>query len=364
MEVTKGDLDGAVMKRPMFSFCIPAYNASGFLERSVGSIIADLGEYRETAEILIVENGSTDNTTEVALRLEEEYPGTVRCLHSDKGPSCARNTGIRKARGTYIVFVDADDLWINGSARLMRRLVHRFRADLYCFGFETDAFTEDHGLGGKCVYAGTPSEVTSRRAWILSSPMKRAQVWAKAFRTKVIRDNQIYFDESIRYCEDAEFTIRLSKCVSSIVVCGTPVYHYSYSAGSLMRGYDESRIKSYIYAMEASERALKGESEEIMKAFRIFVLCHLNLLLVRNVFNRSVKVTGRERWNMMHRLCEEDVFRRALDETGIEQCLSVRMIPEFLLKLRMVHAAGIVCAAKAALNDHREKKADRKAGRN
>ena len=343
----------------LFSFCIPAYNASEFLERSVGSILADLGQYREIAEILIIENGSTDNTTEVAQKLEEEYPGTVRCFHSKKGPSCARNTGIRKARGAYIVFVDADDLWINGSVRLMRKLVNRFKADLYCFGFETDAFTEDHGLAGKCVYAGTPSEVTAKRAWILSSPMKRAQVWAKAFRTKVIRDNGIYFDESIRYCEDAEFTIRLSKCVSSIVVCGTPVYHYSYSAGSLMRGYDESRIKSYIYAMEASERALEGESEEIMKAFRTYVLCHLNLLLVRNVFNRSVKVSEKERWKMMRRLCEEDVFRRALDETGIEQCLSVRMIPEFLLKLHMVHAAGGVCAAKAALNDFREKRAER-----
>ena len=68
--------------RPVFTFCIPAYNASEFIERSAGSIIADLGEDREIAEILIIENGSTDNTTEVAQKLEEEYPGTVRCFHS------------------------------------------------------------------------------------------------------------------------------------------------------------------------------------------------------------------------------------------------------------------------------------------
>ena len=45
-----------ITKRPLLSFCIPAYNASGFLKRSVGSILADLGENREIAEILIIEH--------------------------------------------------------------------------------------------------------------------------------------------------------------------------------------------------------------------------------------------------------------------------------------------------------------------
>ena len=346
--------------RPVFTFCIPAYNASSFLERSVGSIMADLRENREIAEILIVENGSTDNTTEVAEALERANPGLIRCLHSGKGPSCARNAGIREARGRYMVFVDADDLWMSGSVRLMRKLVHKFHADLYCFGFETDSFVQDHGLFGKCVYDSTPAEVEKRRTWILSAPLKRAQVWAKAFRTKVIRDNQIYFDESIRYCEDAEFTIRFGKCVKSSVVCGNPIYHYCYSAGSLMRGYDENRIQSYMYAMDASEKALAGESERILEAFREYVLCHLNLLLVRNVFNRSIEVSQSERWEMMKKICSEDTFRRALDGMDLRKCLSFQMAPEFFLKLGMPHAAGALCAAKAGLNSYRENKAEKR----
>ena len=346
--------------RPVFTFCIPAYNASAFIERSVGSIIADLGENREIAEILIIENGSTDNTTEVAEGLQRANPELIRCLHSEKGPSCARNAGIRQARGKYIVFVDADDLWINGSVSLMRKLVRKFKADLYCFGFETDAFVQDHGIPGKCIYDSTPAEVERRRAWILSAPLKRAQVWAKAFRTQVIRDNQIWFDESIRYCEDAEFTIRFGKCAGSVVVCGKPVYHYSYSPGSLMRGYDENRIQSYLYAMRASEQVLQGESKVITDAFREYVLCHLNLLLVRNVFNRSIEVPERERWDMMRRICEEDIFRRALDGMSLRQCLSLQMTPELLMKLGMTRAAGAVCAAKAGLIDYREKKAEKR----
>lgn len=348
------------VKRPLLSFCIPAYNASGFLKRSVGSILADLGENREIAEILIIENGSTDHTAKVAAQLQTEYPGTVKAFHSEKGPSCARNEGIRNARGRYTIFVDADDLWMNGSVRLLRKLISRYKADLYCFGFETDSFVQDHGLRGKAAVYDTPDEVEKIRAKILSEPLKRAQVWAKAFRTKVLRDNELYFDESLRYCEDAEFTIRFTKCCSSVVVCGNPVYHYSYSAGSLMRGYDESRIQSYIYAMRASEKVLEGESERIRKAFREYVLCHLNLILVRNVFNRSIKVSEKERWEMMRKLLKEETFRQALEDTDLSQCLSTQMVPELLLKCRMFHAAGAACIAKAMLNDYREKKADRK----
>ena len=176
----------------------------------------------------------------------------------------------------------------------------------------------------------------------------------------MIRDNQIYFDESIRYCEDAEFLIRFSKCVDSVVVCGKPVYHYSYSSGSLMRGYDENRIHSYLYAMNASQKVLEGESKVIMDAFREYVLCHLNLLLVRNVFNRSIDVSERERWNMMRRICGEEIFRKALSGMSIRQCLSLQMMPELMMKLGMPHAAGAVCAAKAGLNDYREKKAEKR----
>ena len=353
-----------ITKRPLLSFCIPAYNASGFLKRSVGSILADLGENREIAEILIIENGSTDHTAKVAAQLQTEYPGTVRHLHSEKGPSCARNEGIRNVRGRYTIFVDADDLWMNGSVRLLRKLISRYKADLYCFGFETDSFVQDHGLRGKAAVYDTPDKTELIRAKILSSPLKRAQVWAKAFRTKVLKDNGLFFDESLRYCEDAEFTIRFSKCCSSIVVCGNPVYHYSYSAGSLMRGYDENRIQSYIYAMKASEKVLEGESERIRRAFREYVLCHLNLILVRNVFNRSIKVSEKERWDMMRRILKEDVFRQALEETDLSQCLSPRMVPELFLKGKMLHAAGAACIAKAMLNDYREKKADQIANNN
>ena len=158
----------------------------------------------------------------------------------------------------------------------------------------------------------------------------------------------------MKFCEDGEYTIRFTGHIDSLVMCGVPIYHYSYSADSMMRGYDESRIEAYIRAMKTSAAQMEGESERIRKAFDEYVLCHLNLLLVRNVYNRQVSMTNAERSRKMRELCEEPVFAAALREVQIKDCLSMQMLPELFLKMGMRHPAALLCRAKAELNKRRE----------
>ena len=347
-------------QKPLLTFCIPAYNASAYLPRCADSILddliscEDLGRPEDLAEILIIENGSSDNTTQIAEDLKAEYPLLIDVLHSDKGLPNARNAGMRVARGLYTIFVDADDLWLCGSVRLIRRLINRYHADLYTFGYETDAFVQDHGLAGKTVYANTPEKVEKRRAFIISRPMMRTQAWAKVYRTALIQEKGLYFDERMNFCEDGEYTIRFTGNIDSLVMSGVPVYHYSYSADSMMRGYDEARIDAYIRAMKTSSAQMDGESELIRKAFREYVLCHLNLLLVRNVYNRQINITEEERTQKMKELCEVPVFAKALSEVQMKDCLNTQMLPELFLKMKMRRPAALLCRAKAELNKRRE----------
>ena len=89
----------------LISFIIPAYNAEETIESCIESIIS----YKEEAlEVLIVENGSSDMTTEISQKLENR-DARIKLCHSEKGVSNARNLGIEKAAGKWIVFVDADD---------------------------------------------------------------------------------------------------------------------------------------------------------------------------------------------------------------------------------------------------------------
>ena len=90
---------------PLVSVVIPAYNSGKFVAQAVESVLA---QTYAPFEIIVVDDGSTDETKDVLGR----FNGQINYIHqANSGPSAARNAGIRVARGAYICFLDADDLW-------------------------------------------------------------------------------------------------------------------------------------------------------------------------------------------------------------------------------------------------------------
>ena len=96
----------------LVSIIIPAYNASTVIERCIKSIVSQ--DYKEK-EIIIINDGSNDNTEEICERLSRIYPGIFFNSIRNKGVSNARNLGLSYATGKWIVFVDADDELEEGS---------------------------------------------------------------------------------------------------------------------------------------------------------------------------------------------------------------------------------------------------------
>lgn len=97
---------------PLVSVVIPSYNHARFLERAVESIII---QQIDSLEIIIADDGSTDNTEEVVARLKEKHPCIVYVKnHTNMGESASRNLAIKTAIGEYIAFLDSDDEWLPG----------------------------------------------------------------------------------------------------------------------------------------------------------------------------------------------------------------------------------------------------------
>jgi glycosyltransferase involved in cell wall biosynthesis len=88
-------------------------NEGKFLAEAVESVLA---QTYQNWDLLLVDDGSTDDSTKIALRYAEQYPAKVRYLehngHGNRGASAARNLGISNAKGKYIAFLDADDVWL------------------------------------------------------------------------------------------------------------------------------------------------------------------------------------------------------------------------------------------------------------
>jgi glycosyltransferase involved in cell wall biosynthesis len=100
-------------KEPVVSCIITFLNAEEFVGEAIGSV---LGQTHENLELLLVDDGSTDGSTQIALRYAERFPEKVRYLehagHENRGAAASRNLGIREARGEYVALLDADDVWL------------------------------------------------------------------------------------------------------------------------------------------------------------------------------------------------------------------------------------------------------------
>lgn len=98
---------------PLVSVIIIFLNAERFIEEAIASVLAQSYTH---LELLLVDDGSTDRSTRIAQGYADQYPDRVRYLthpdHANRGMSAARNLGAHNARGEFIAFLDADDIWL------------------------------------------------------------------------------------------------------------------------------------------------------------------------------------------------------------------------------------------------------------
>ncbi len=98
---------GMTPSETLISVVIPAYNYARLLPRAVESVLPQL---TDSSELLVIDDGSTDETPQVLDALQAQYPRRLRAIRkANGGASSARNLGIRESRGQYLVFLDADD---------------------------------------------------------------------------------------------------------------------------------------------------------------------------------------------------------------------------------------------------------------
>ena len=112
----------------LVSVVIPAYNAIDHIEDCLASVFSQRPP--PSLEVIVVNDGSTDGTLE-KLR---SVSGLICLTQSNRGPAAARNSGIRQARGEYIAFLDADDLWPEGKLQKQIELLQHHPDAAMCFG--------------------------------------------------------------------------------------------------------------------------------------------------------------------------------------------------------------------------------------
>jgi glycosyltransferase involved in cell wall biosynthesis len=240
------------------SVVIPCYNAAPFLDEAISSVFA---QTRSPSEVIIVDDGSTDGTAEIA---ERRGVRVIR-LERNVGAAAARNAGLRAARGDLVAWLDADDIWKPEHLAIVVPLLERFPAAVLAFSL-VETFGGESSVWPTLLPAGAPvnAEAACLRRCILPQNavvVRRAEVLAAGG-----------YDERLRLAEDYDLWLRLSREYSFVcthlVTCNWRCHANQQSRGnaeSYWAAEYESRRRYRIAVVAAGTPEVVANLDEAMR---------------------------------------------------------------------------------------------------
>ncbi len=249
------------------SIIIPVYRAADLVEKCVRSLCE--GSY-QNLEILLLEDGSPDDSLAVCRSLEEKYP-QVKVFANEKnlGVSATRNRGLQEMTGKYLLFVDSDD-WVE--PEYVEKLINahaRYASAMTVCGY----INHDEMQSGRADIFGFDGVEGEEERPLKESLMGLyegrllQQIWNKLFLADIIRDNCITFDPSIRMGEDFRFLLTYLRFVKkdSVTLVNRALYHYNRCiATSAMFRVGTESIEEPLKNLRALYKLI-GENEETIE---------------------------------------------------------------------------------------------------
>ena len=215
------------------SVIIPVHNSAQYLDECVESVLQDL---HSEDEIILVENGSTDESWEMCKRYAAMY-SNIHAVHLDSaGVSGARNKGLSLAKGYWVVFLDSDDIMAPSFLASARKVDPYVDIVLYEYQYLDDSGTNNNHHSDECI---TVDPVLLRKASLQFGKYKKelkektdqdnVTIWsccAKLIRRGMIMDYHIHFPRKLCLSEDTAFSLQLYCCAKK--VCSIPQISFYY----------------------------------------------------------------------------------------------------------------------------------------
>lgn len=210
------------------SIIIPMYNAEKHIERCVKSI---LNQTYSQYEIIIINDGSTDNSKIICEKLIEENNSIKLINIENSGVSFARNIGIDNAIGRYFLFIDSDD-WIEpDTLEVAYNTIISNESDIVIFGFVYDRYKKNALIKSeiKSVLYNENFAVDemNKNFRYLYNTIDFSSSCNKLFDSQIIKNNKIKFNEENIIFEDLCFNLKYLKLCDKISIIKEVFYHYT-----------------------------------------------------------------------------------------------------------------------------------------
>ena len=211
-------------KEFLFSIVMSVYNVEPYIEKAVKSVLNQTIGFEENIQLVLVNDGSTDNSGDICKFYQSEYPSNVVYVEQENaGLPAARNAGLKYVTGKYVNFFDPDDKLSKNALKRVATFFGKHELEIDFVAIPLVNFEGQKGLHGKYKTLGKKNRVIN----LLKEPHNFVLSSAAAFYKREVFDDSS-FDESLSIGEDADFNFRLfAKNPRYGYVCENKVvYHY------------------------------------------------------------------------------------------------------------------------------------------
>lgn len=306
---------------PFFSVVMPAYNCEETVGMTIDSV---LNQSYTDLELIIVNDGSIDNTQQVLERYHsEDFRVKFKTIRNG-GPGNARNKGIELATGQYLLFVDSDDVMKDGTLEIYADHVKDEKIDLVISSYNMNILDGEELVDTRFVEA--PNQTMETHEEFLNNvyPLMNKQLmyvaWNKLFKLDIIKKYGIKFPP-YNSCEDRLFNIRYFKHVEACKVVSDVLYDYSFDGkNSLTNKYFDNKFDTFVEFY----RELLALTKKHEKGFSALFLKGVMSCIIP-LHSESCPLTYREKREYIKTIMEHpDVIKASKDsltDTKIRQLM-------------------------------------------
>jgi hypothetical protein len=271
--------------RPVLSVIVPAYNAQDFIETCLTAIA---GQLRPSHEVLVIDDGSRDQTFALADAVRARHPQhDIRIVRQpNQGVAAARNRGLREARGSYIVFVDADDLLLPGALPGIEDVIVHHQPDVVACDFQWWHPHKEHKSRPQALGYPRAEMITDTDAILQTFFADRHMyVWANVMRREIFeRVPQPVFPPGRMYEDVSVLSCLLAEC-RSLYRLAVPTIAYRQHAASLTKSISATWCVDFASALRQVRLMFSARPASPLLRMQIDVAaCYFYIGIVKNSY--------------------------------------------------------------------------------
>lgn len=226
-----------------FSIVIPVYNVKDYLEKCVESVLA---QQVQDYEMILVDDGSTDDSGILCDVLAQRKPDHIRVIHKTNGGlGDARNVGLEQAKGDYLVFIDSDDYIAPTMLQELSEKIEQTHADIISFGFRVD----NNGDTSDVYIDALPEDHVFTLESLPELLLALPNAWTRIYKRELFLETGIRYPGRVWY-EDIRTTTKLFAKAGSVAAIHKPYYYYVVRENSITRNKNVVRNHEIIDAFD------------------------------------------------------------------------------------------------------------------